>query len=47
MCLTVSPMLAGGDAGRIAVGGQGPPREMSLQHVLAEESMLFLRYGRR
>jgi riboflavin-specific deaminase-like protein len=47
MCLTVSPMLAGGEAGRIAVGGSGPPREMSLRHVLTEDSMLFLRYGRR
>ncbi len=47
MCLTVSPLLAGGDAGRIAAGPPGPPRPMALRHVLAEDGMLFLRYARR
>jgi riboflavin-specific deaminase-like protein len=46
LCLTISPLLAGGEAGRIVAGGQGPPRRMSLQHVLAEDDMLFLRYER-
>ena len=46
LCLTVSPLLAGGDAGRIVAGGQGPPRRMALRHVLAEGDMLFLRYAR-
>lgn len=46
LCLTVSPLLAGGDAGRIAAGPPGPPRPMSLRHVLADGDMLFLRYGR-
>jgi riboflavin biosynthesis pyrimidine reductase len=46
LCLTVSPLLAGGAAGRIAAGPDGPPRAMSLQSVLAEQEMLFLRYVR-
>ena len=46
MCLTVSPLLAGGGAGRIAAGYPSAPRPMSLRHVLAEDDMLFLRYAR-
>jgi riboflavin biosynthesis pyrimidine reductase len=46
LCLTVSPLLTGGTAGRIAAGPPGPPRSMSLRHVLAEDDMLFLRYAR-
>jgi riboflavin biosynthesis pyrimidine reductase len=46
LCLTVSPLLAGGAAGRITAGGQGRPRRMTLRHVLAEDDMLFLRYTR-
>lgn len=47
VCLTVSPRLAGGGAGRIAAGPAAPPREMSLAGILADEAMLFLRYARR
>jgi riboflavin biosynthesis pyrimidine reductase len=47
LCLTVSPLLAGGGAGRIAAGPSGPPRSMSLRHVLVSEDMLFLRYARK
>jgi riboflavin biosynthesis pyrimidine reductase len=47
LCLTVSPLLAGGGAGRIATGVPGPPRRMALRHILAEDDMLFLRYARR
>nr|WP_189081373.1 pyrimidine reductase family protein [Mangrovihabitans endophyticus] len=47
LCLTVSPLLAGGSAGRIASGPSGVARRMALRHVLAEEDMLFLRYARR
>jgi riboflavin biosynthesis pyrimidine reductase len=47
LCLTVSPLLAGGTAGRIATGPPGPPRSMALRHVLASEDMLFLRYARK
>jgi riboflavin biosynthesis pyrimidine reductase len=46
LCLTVSPLLAGGAAGRITAGGEGRPRRMALRHVLAEDDMLFLRYTR-
>ncbi|AGL20137.1 pyrimidine reductase family protein [Actinoplanes sp. N902-109] len=46
VCLTVSPLLAGGTAGRMASGTPGPPRPMALRHVLSEEGMLFLRYAR-
>jgi riboflavin biosynthesis pyrimidine reductase len=47
LCLTVSPLLAGGDAGRIAVGPRSAPRSMTLRHVLLEDDMLFLRYARK
>ena len=47
LCLTMSPLLAGGDAGRISAGPPGAPRAMALRHVLAEDDMLFLRYARR
>lgn len=47
LCLTMSPLLTGGAAGRIAVGPAGPGRPMTLRHVLAEDDMLFLRYARR
>jgi riboflavin biosynthesis pyrimidine reductase len=46
LCLTVSPLLAGGTAGRISAGPAAPPRSMALRHVLAEDDMLFLRYTR-
>ncbi|WP_397545368.1 pyrimidine reductase family protein [Saccharopolyspora gloriosae] len=48
LCLTVSPLLAGGDAGRIANGPNlAAPHAMRLLSVLhAEESLLLLRYGR-
>ncbi|GLY04641.1 pyrimidine reductase family protein [Actinoplanes sp. NBRC 101535] len=47
LCLTVSPLLAGGSAGRIAHGPDGPARRMALRHVLIREDMLFLRYARK
>jgi riboflavin biosynthesis pyrimidine reductase len=47
LCLTVSPLLAGGTAGRIAAGPSGPARPLALRHVLADEDMLFLRYARK
>jgi riboflavin biosynthesis pyrimidine reductase len=46
LCLTVSPLLTGGTAGRAATGPPGAPRSMSLRHILADGDMLFLRYGR-
>lgn len=46
-CLTLSPVLEGGSAGRIAQGGAQATRPMALMHSFAVEDMLFLRYGRR
>ncbi|TFC82580.1 pyrimidine reductase family protein [Cryobacterium cheniae] len=47
LCLTVSPVLEGGPAGRISAGVAAVTREMSLLHVLTAGDMLFLRYARR
>ncbi len=47
LCLTISPVLEGGPAGRIASGGAHATREMALLHVLTAGDMLFLRYERR
>ncbi|MDQ0769497.1 riboflavin biosynthesis pyrimidine reductase [Pseudarthrobacter defluvii] len=46
LCLSVSPVLAGGSGTRIAVSSQenSDPRRMHLQHVLRCGDMLFLRY---
>lgn len=47
LCLTLSPLLTSGDAGRIANGsGVEPPRRMRLESVLHADSLLLLRYGR-
>lgn len=57
LSLTVSPMLVGGSAGRIAHGpghagdagdaGTGAARTMALTRILKADSMLFLRYVRQ
>nr|WP_307870510.1 pyrimidine reductase family protein [Actinoplanes brasiliensis] len=47
LCLTVSPLLVGGGAGRISAGPVTPPRRLSLRHVLTLDDMLFLRYVRQ
>lgn len=48
LCLTISPVLAGGEPGRIvagqAVGAAG--RRLSLAHVLADEGYLLCKYVR-
>ena len=48
LCLTVSPLLAGGEAKRILDGSllQPPPR-LELHHVLESDGYLFLRYRRQ
>jgi len=46
-CLTVSPVLEGGVAGRVAAGTVQTVRRMTLLHSFASGDMLFLRYGRR
>jgi riboflavin biosynthesis pyrimidine reductase len=45
LCLTLSPTLAGGDAGRIIAGARGAARGGTLEHVLEEDGFLFLRYS--
>lgn len=46
LCLTLSPLLAGGGPGRIAAGPEAAVRRMTLRHVLRRDDMLFLRYAR-
>ncbi|TFB67394.1 pyrimidine reductase family protein [Cryobacterium sp. Hz9] len=47
LCLSLSPVLEGGSAGRISVGATAATRTMELLHVLRAGDMLFLRYARR
>ncbi|GAB3137460.1 pyrimidine reductase family protein [Marisediminicola antarctica] len=47
ICLTMSPVLEGGSAGRIAHGAAATARGMALLHSLTAGDMLFLRYERR
>jgi riboflavin biosynthesis pyrimidine reductase len=46
ICLTFSPMLVGGDAGRIlaATAWPGAPARLTLAHVLEDEGHLLCRY---
>jgi len=47
LCLTVSPLLVGGDARRILHGDAlQPPTPLELRQVLAADGYLFLRYQR-
>ncbi|MFO7691290.1 MAG: pyrimidine reductase family protein [Cryobacterium sp.] len=46
LCLTLSPVLDGGAAGRIAHGGAATPRAMRLRHALPAGDTLLLRYTR-
>jgi 5-amino-6-(5-phosphoribosylamino)uracil reductase len=47
LCLTVAPLLTGGDAGRIATGTlPEAPARMRLESVLCEDDALLLRYRR-
>ncbi|CAN5459557.1 pyrimidine reductase family protein [soil metagenome] len=47
LCLTVSPHLVSGDAGRIVTGDLAGPRDVALGHVLASGDTLLLRYELR
>jgi riboflavin biosynthesis pyrimidine reductase len=47
LCLSLSPVLEGGSAGRITVGTTAASHAMELLHVLRAGDMLFLRYARR
>jgi riboflavin biosynthesis pyrimidine reductase len=45
LCLTVSPLLAGGDASRVIAGTPGLPLQpLRLAQALEEDGFLFLRY---
>jgi riboflavin biosynthesis pyrimidine reductase len=47
VCLTVSPLLAGGDEPRIAQGtAVTPPERLHVVHVAADDHYLFIRYVR-
>ena len=46
LCLTLSPVLENGGAGRITAGAALSPRRMRLGHVLTAGDMLMLRYER-
>jgi riboflavin biosynthesis pyrimidine reductase len=46
LCLTVSPLIAGGDSGRITKGTRPNPRAMSLAGILHSGDSLLLRYLR-
>ncbi|MBB5639731.1 pyrimidine reductase family protein [Cryobacterium roopkundense] len=47
LCLSLSPVLEGGSAGRITVGASAATRDLELVNVLRAGDMLFLRYARR
>ncbi len=47
LCLTLSPLLAAGRAGRTAVSDPVPTRSMELAGALEEDGSLLLRYTRR
>ncbi len=49
MCLTISPLLAAGDAGRIIQASQPAVSQgrLTLAHVLTDDSYLFCRYLRQ
>lgn len=46
MCLSLSPLLVAGGAGRIARGTPETPRRMRLVHALPADDLLLLRYAR-
>jgi riboflavin biosynthesis pyrimidine reductase len=47
LCLTVSPQVVAGDAGRITSGVVGGPRELSIGHILVSGDTVLLRYELR
>ncbi len=46
LCISVSPLLVGGDAVRLAHGERATPTAFTLTRALEDDGMLFLRYGR-
>ena len=47
LCLTLSPTLVGGSAGRIVRGAPEAVRRMRLLHAIPSEDFVFLRYAAR
>ncbi|MFE6965970.1 pyrimidine reductase family protein [Agromyces sp. NPDC057679] len=47
LCLSLSPLLVSGDAGRITAGGHEHARRMRLVHAIPAGDLLLLRYARR
>ena len=47
LCLTTSPLLAGGEAGRIVAGIDEHPVELELAHLLEADGALFARWRLR
>ncbi|MFT2815423.1 pyrimidine reductase family protein [Leifsonia sp. A12D58] len=47
LCLSVSPVIEGGSAGRIARGGAQASRSMKLLQAFPARDMVFLRYARK
>jgi riboflavin biosynthesis pyrimidine reductase len=49
MCVSISPVLVGGDAGRITAGGLAPGdlRQLQLAEILTDDGYLFCRYRAR
>lgn len=45
-CVTLSPTVAGGDAGRIVRGAPEADRRMRLVHAIPDDDYVFLRYAR-
>jgi riboflavin biosynthesis pyrimidine reductase len=45
LCLTLSPVVAGGPAGRIVMLPDPQQIALSVRHILEEDGALFLRYG--
>lgn len=46
-CLTLDPVVVGGDAGRIVRGEAATPRDFDLAHVATDDGVLFVRLVRR
>lgn len=46
LCLSLSPMLVGGDAGRIVRGAREAARRMRLVHAMPAGDLVLLRYAR-
>ncbi|MGH3494375.1 MAG: dihydrofolate reductase family protein, partial [Sciscionella sp.] len=47
LCLTLSPLVAGGDSGRILQLPSGAPAPLRTVQILEDEGALFLRYAVR